>query len=285
VERRKRTPRPERRPRARRGSGIAALRGRIVHAAGTAGRAFGKGLVATRDRLLAARPGVRRAGGRAGSALRPVAAGIFRAAAVAERSLRAVWRGGSRAVGAAVARLDRLLTPERAVFAVTIAAVACLVVSQFIDYRGVQVGQPGYAAVSAIAPPPEVDVQKTGQAHSYLLIPVAGLAALFAAAALSPKRRRLGLFVVLAGLAGIAVSLLVDMPKGLDEGTAAIRFSGAHAMLRDGFYAQIAACGALVFCGLLLGLRPGPARGRARASRARRRRRPRRRPSLARSGT
>jgi hypothetical protein len=228
---------------------------------------------------------MRRARSRAGAALRPVIATIFRAAAVAERLLRAAWRAGSRGLGAVVGRLDRLITPERAVFGVAIAAVACLVVSQFTDYRGVQVGQPDYAEVSAIAPPPEVDVQTTGQAHSYLLIPVAGIAALAALASLSAKRRRLGLFVALAGLAGIAVSLLVDMPKGLDEGTAAVRFSGAHATLEDGFYAQLAACGALVFCGLLLGLRRGPARGHARARRPKRRRGSRRRPSLARSGT
>ena len=273
------------RARTRKGAPLTALRRRVTGVAGMTVRSFGRGLVATRERLLAARPALRRGRRGLGRVLAPMAAAVFSAAGVLERALRSAWRGARRATRSLVRSLDRVITPKRAVFGVAVAAAACLVVSQFVDYHGVQVGQPGYADVSSIAPPPEVDVKKTGEAHSYLLIPVAVLAVLAAAAALSPRRRRLGLFVVVAGLAGIAVSLLVDMPKGLDEGSASVRFSGAHAVLEDGFYAQIAACGVLVYCGLLLGLRAGPARRRARSPRPRRRRGPRRRPSLARSGT
>ena len=89
-------------------------------------------------------------------------------------------------------------------------------------------------------------------------------------------------------MSAIAVSLLVDLPSGLDEGSASLRFAGAHATLEDGFYAELAASGVLLYCGLLLALRPRAARRGARARRPRPRpRRPdaRRKPRLARSGT
>ena len=95
--------------------------------------------------------------------------------------------------------------------------------------------------------------------------------------------------MALAGLAGLAVTLLIDMPSGLDAGSAGARFSGAHAVLREGFYAQLAACAGLVICGaaLWLDLRAAHsgARSRARSSRRRRARRSRKAPSLAESGT
>ena len=76
------------------------------------------------------------------------------------------------------------------------------------------------------------------------------------------------------------------MPKGLDEGALGIRYNGAHAVLRDGFYAQLAACAGLVICGAALSLDLRAARSgvRKRARRSSRRRRPqrsRKAPSLA----
>ena len=96
--------------------------------------------------------------------------------------------------------------------------------------------------------------------------------------------------MALAGLAGLAVTLLIDMPSGLDAGRAGVRFSGAHAVLREGFYAQLAACAGLVICGAALSLDLRAARSgvRKRARRSSRRRRPqrsRKAPSLAESGT
>ena len=164
--------------------------------------ALGKGLVATGERARAAQPALRRGWKRLGALLAPVLALIFRGLAIGERATRGFLRWALRAVKVTTRVLDRWITPERAVFGVAVAAAACLVVAQYTDYRGVQVGQPGYVGVSSIAPPPEVDVKTAGEAHSYLLVPVAGLAALAAAGALLTGRRGFGLMVALGGLVG-----------------------------------------------------------------------------------
>ena len=67
----------------------------------------------------------------------------------------------------------------------------------------------------------------------------------------------------------IAIALIVDVPKGLDEGAAAVAYEGAEASLLEGFWLQIAAGAVLIACGLLLPryLRPRPRRRRAAADR------------------
>lgn len=250
--------------------------------------ALTRGLRATAGRGRGARPALKRAGEGARRQLRPAAAAVFRLAAGLEHGLQAGSGTLAASLGAGVTRLSRVLTPERAVFGVTVAAAGCLLVSQFVDYRGVEIGEPGYAEVTSIAPPPQRSQETPNEAHAYLLIPVALAAIGLAAVALVRRRWRLGRLVSVAGLAAVAVTLVVDMPSGLDEGKAKVLFAGAHAKLNDGFYAELAASTVLVLCGLLLAANLRPARRPERGPRpARRRRRPRLRkaPSLARSGT
>jgi hypothetical protein len=220
---------------------------------------------------------LRGAGGRlaraAGRRLRPVAVLVLRGFSRGERALRrasaAATRGATRA--------SSVVTPRRAVCAVVLASAICLVVSQFVSYRSVEIGQPGYAGLTAAAPP-TVGVRTAGEASSYVLVPIALLAAIAAAMALAPGRRGLGRVVVALGLLSIAVIGIVDLPAGLDAGAQASRFAGATAVLEEGFYAQLAAAAGLVVGGLLYYARPCRIRinlsGRA-ASGRRRRRRPR----------
>ncbi len=280
---------------------IAAARRRI-------GAAFSAAAVATRkvDRAVArriewarprlgrglrrARMAVSRAAKAVGRRLRPVGVLVLRGFSKAERALR---RAGLAATRAAT-RGSSVVTPQRAVCGVMLASAICLVVSQFVSYRGVEIGQPAYAGLPA-ANPPTVDVRTAGEAHSYLLIPLALLAAGTAALALRTGRRGLGRIVLALGLLSIAVILFVDLPAGLDAGTQTSRFSGATAVLDDGFYAELAAATGLVLGGLLYYARPCRIRinlsGRV-ASARRRRRRPQassrdrvaRRPSPRRSG-
>lgn len=209
-----------------------------------------------------------------GPRLRPPAALFFRGLAIGERSLR---RGCAAAVRAATAA-SAVVTPRRAVGFVIVAAGACLVASQFIDYRGVEIGQPGYAHLPGVARPPTVDVRTAGQAHSYLLLPLGLVAAVLGVLCARRDRRRLGLGVIGLGLVSIAVILLVDLPHGLDAGAETSRFAGASAVLEDGFYAELAAAGGLVLAGLLYYARPCLIRinssGRAASARRRRPRRP-----------
>jgi hypothetical protein len=209
-----------------------------------------------------------------GPRLRPLAAFLFRCLAAVDRAVR---RACAAAVAAATAT-SAVITPRRALGLAIFAIGGCLLASQFIDYRGVEIGQPGYAGLPEAATPPTVSVKTAGQAHAYLLVPLGGLAALLGLPCARRERRSLGLAVAALGLAALAVILLVDLPNGLDAAADSSRFAGATAVLDDGFYGELAAAAGLVLVGLLYYARPCLIRisssGRA-ASARRRRRRPR----------
>jgi hypothetical protein len=209
----------------------------------------------------------------AGKRLRPAGVLLLRVFARGERLLRRVGAALTRAA----TRASGAITPQRAVCGVVLASAICLIVSQFVSYRSIEIGQPGYAGLAAAAPP-TVGAKTPVDAHSFVLIPIALLAAIAAALALRPRRRGLGRVVVALGLLAVAVIGLVDLPAGLDEGAQASRFAGATAVLDNGFYAQLAAAAGLVLGGLLYYARPCRIRinlsGRAASARRRRRRRP-----------
>jgi hypothetical protein len=223
-----------------------------------------------------ARAALRRAGVWVGPRLRPVAVGSLRGIALGERWLR---RGCATAARLAT-RASTVLTPQRAIGAAIVIAGAGLVASQFVDYRAIEIGQPGYAGLGGVARPPTVDVETAGQAHAYLLVPLGLVAAALGLLASIRDRRRLGVLVAVLGLIALAAILAIDLPSGLDEGAESSRFAGATAVLEDGFYAELAAAAGLVVAGLLYYARPCRIRinssGRAASAR---RRRPRRRAS------
>ena len=177
----------------------------------------------------------------------------------------------ARGARAAIRAAERAVTPQRAVGAVILAAAITLGVSQFVDYRGVGIGTPLYEGVEGVTPPPQTDKEPTGAAHSYVMLPIAVLAIGALAFALR-GRWQLGRAIALLGAAVIAVTLLVDMPKGLDEGQAARDFEGTEALLLEGFWVQLSSAAVLVVTGLLLSryvrLGHGTARGRSGRSRA-----------------
>jgi len=188
--------------------------------------------------------------------LRPLLSRFFKVLAAGERWVRRGWALLVRAGTAA----SRVVTPARAGALVVAAAGALLVASQFIDYRAVEIGQPGYARLpdvaNDVANVPTTEEKTAGDAHLYLLVPVGVAAIGLGALALRRERRRLGLLVAALGLLSLAVILLVDLPHGLDEGAQTSRFAGTSAVLEDGFYAELAAAGAMVLAGLLYYARP-----------------------------
>jgi hypothetical protein len=270
---------------------IAAARGRIGPAlrklsrrparwSRTLDRAANRGLERAHPVLLESahrsRRGWRRTVAWAGPRVRPVAARFFRVLATGER-----WvRRGCAAAGRAATRLSAVLAPPRGIALVIAAAGVALVASQFLDYRAVEIGQPGYADLPVAAPPPTADVKTAGEAHAYLLVPLGALAFGLGALGAVRTRRRLGLVVAVLGSIAVATILLVDLPNGLDAGIQTSRFAGATAVLEDGFYAELAAAAGLLVAGLLYYARPCRIRislsGRAASAR---RRRPRRRAS------
>jgi hypothetical protein len=211
--------------------------------------------------------------------LRPLLRLLFLVLAFAERIFRA---GGRAAVRGATAAAG-VLTPRRAIGLVIAGAGALLVVSQFLDYHGVQIGGAQYAGLGDVAKPPTVDVQKAGEAHSYVLVPIGALVALAGLVMVlrgGRAARRAALGAIALGAASLAVILLVDLPHGTDVGAQSSRFAGASAVLEKGFAAELAAAGGVVLGGLLYYARPCLIRinlsGRAASAR---RRRPRRRAS------
>ena len=256
------------RARAARAGGAAGLRG--------AGKASAAGVRATRERARKAAPTLARPARAVLGVLGRVLAVFFLACALVERVLRFAWRLISKNLVALANRLDRVLTPERVAFGLVAAAAVSLIVSQFVDYRGVEVGQPGYEDVEQIAPAPQRLQETPGEAHAYLLIPVALAAVGIAAVGLRRRRWQLGRLVAIAGLLSIALILAFDLPRGLDEGRAEILFAGANATLTEGFWAELAASVGLVIGGLLLAvnLRQRPVGGRASRGAAAKRRWP-----------
>jgi hypothetical protein len=234
------------------------------------GRSLRAGALALLRLLVGAVQEIVKAVVAAGEAIGRLELKVARALRGPLRRVREVTRGAMRAT-------DRAVTPSRAVAAVVLAAAVLLGLSQFVDYRGVGIGVPLYEGVEAVAPPPQTDRQPAGSAHSYVLLPIAVLV-LGAMAFALRGRWQLGRAISLLGVIGVAVSLLIDIPAGLDEGEAALGFEGAEAMLVEGFWIQLACSGVLVVTGLLLGryvrLERGPAARRARRSSARRRREP-----------
>jgi hypothetical protein len=211
--------------------------------------------------------------------LRPLLRWFFLALTAGEAALQALGRVATRVATA----LAGVLTPRRALGLTIAAAGALLIVSQFLAYHGVQIGQRSYAGLPEVAKVPTVDLQKAGQAHSYVLVPVGALVVVLGLAMIlrgGRTGRLAALGAILAGVASLAVILLIDLPHGTDVGSQSSRFAGAVAVLEKGFAAELAAAGGVVLGGVLYYARPCLIRislsGRAASAR---RRRPRRRAS------
>lgn len=184
-----------------------------------------------------------------------------------------------RRLGAVVAALSRAITPTRGLL---IAAVGCAILlglSQFADYRGVQIGPDSSdAGVALVAPAPEVDRAELGTAHGYAMVPVALLVIAILVLAARTGRWQLCRLVALIGVGVVAVSFLIDRPEGLDEGAVALNFADAEAKLLGGFWVQVFAGIGLILTSLLLGAEIRKARPKGAGGKDQRRRERRRKP-------
>lgn len=180
------------------------------------------------------------------------------------RALRPALVGFWRLLIAALAFAARHLTPARAVAAVALVAAGALIASQWLDYHSVSVGTDAYSGdVGVVAPAPEVETEIAGNAHAWVMVPL-GLAAIAVLGFALTKRRRAAALLAPIGVLVIAIALIIDLPKGLDEGAAAIAYDGAEASLLEGFWLEIATGAVLIASGLMLRryLRPRPAQAR-----------------------
>jgi hypothetical protein len=197
-----------------------------------------------------------------------------RAGALTLAAWRVVWPlllAGVRVLRAILRIAEVQITPARGTAAVLAVAIGVLAVSQFIDYREVRAGVPDYAGVEGVAPAPVIpgSTETTGSAHAYVMLLIA--AAAFALLVMAMRGRwRMARLLAPLGLAVIAISVLVDAPKGLDEGVTAVQFEGAEADLLAGFWTQLVAGAVIAVIGPVLALNLSRGRRPAEARRERR---------------
>ncbi len=143
------------------------------------------------------------------------------------------------------------VTPARGLAVAALAATIALGASQFTDYRAVEIGAPQYRAVENVAPAPEVDPRSPRSAHGVVVLAIA-VAGLFVTAFAVGRNWRLARLLTVLGMAAILICLLVDAPQGLREGSYAIDYEGAKAILLAGFWAQLWSAVTLAVVGPLL---------------------------------
>ena len=179
--------------------------------------------------------------------------------------LRVALRGGRTTLSLA----ERHLTPARGIAVVALAATITLGASQFSDYRGVEVGAPQYRAVEEVAPAPQVDRESPRDAHGVAVFAIA-VAALFTTSFAVARNWRLARLLLFLGAAVVLISLIVDLPNGLDEGPTGIQYQGAEAVLLEGFWVQLWSGVTLTVAGPLLAVQLRGERASRRAQGARR---------------
>lgn len=155
--------------------------------------------------------------------------------------LVAAWRLAARGLALA----QRTITPTRATAGVALLTAVALAGSQWADLSGIRVGADSYIGLEGVAPAPQVSEKSVGGAHAWAGVPLALLAAAIVAGSLT-GRPRLAYGLIPIGAVVVAISLLVDRPEGLDEGTAAIAYQSVTAELLAGFWAQLMSGGVLI---------------------------------------
>ena len=181
---------------------------------------------------------------RLGPAIRWLIAGLLellRAVGAGLSTLGRLLAAAASRLGRAVVVLDRHVTPRRALLGVVAAGIAALIASKFLDFRATEIGQAAYDPIQEITRAPRIDIQTPMDSHSILLLAVGAMALVGLAGAAVTSRRAFGGLIAVAGIITIAVTLLVDLPKGLDVAVAEISYSGVAAVLLSGFWAQLAA--------------------------------------------
>jgi hypothetical protein len=160
---------------------------------------------------------------------------------------------------------EREVTPARGLCIVAVAASVALGASQFSDYRAVQVGAPQYRTVQSVAPAPEVDQKSPRSAHGVAVFVIA-VACLFVTVFAATRNWRLARLLLFLGAAVVLLSLIVDLPQGLREGSIGLDYEGANAVLLGGFWAQLFSAATLMVIGPLLAVQLRAERDARRAA-------------------
>jgi hypothetical protein len=176
--------------------------------------------------------------------------------------------------GRGLAWAERVATPARVTVAVALLTAVALAGSQWADLSSISVGTDAYEGLEDVAPAPAVSEKTVGSAHMWVGVPLAVVAALLIIGS-ARGRRGLARLLIPIGIAVVAISLLIDRPEGLDEGSDALAYKSVTAELLPGFWAQLVSGIVLILLAVVLTwvlkperATPRPAReGRARAKR------------------
>ena len=203
-----------------------------------------------------------------GGVIVSILAGLIRALGRAGAAVLALLATALKALGRILLALDRVVTTRRGLIVVALAAGTLLIVSQFLDFKAIEIGQPGYADVNEITRAPRQEAQTPLDHHSLVLVLAGAIAVLTAIAAALTRRRVTGLVLVVAGGLALGVALLVDLPAALDTADAELAFAGVKGVILSGFWLEVGAGAVLVVSGLGLVLdAPAPKRVRSRQRR------------------
>ena len=146
---------------------------------------------------------------------------------------------------------ERIITPARGLAVVTICALLTLGATQFVDYRGVRIDAPQYREAGDVTQAPQKGREAPTWAHGPWVVVLAGAGLALTGFALA-GRWRLARLLAVIGAITIALSLIVDAPKGLDEGGLSQLYEGTEAILLGDFWVQLASGAVLVVAGPLL---------------------------------
>ena len=153
--------------------------------------------------------------------------------------------------GRALRWAQRVVTPARVTVAVALLTAVALAASQWADLSAISTGVDAYEGLEDVVAPPEVTTKTVGDAHAWIGVPLAMLAAILI---IGSVRGRPGLarLLVPIGIAVIAISLLIDRPEGLDQGNDAVAYESVTADLLTGFWAQLVSGVVLILLSFVL---------------------------------
>ncbi|MGB0121374.1 MAG: hypothetical protein WBP55_10520 [Solirubrobacterales bacterium] len=157
---------------------------------------------------------------------------------------------GFSGLGRLLLALDRVVTARRAFTLIALVAAGLLITSQFMDFRAIEIGQPGYVQVQDITRAPRTEVKTPIDTHSLFLVAIGILALGAAAATLLGRRRIAGLVLTSCGAVVLITGIAVDLPVALDVADAQLAYSGVKAILLAGFWLELAAGTVLLVSGL-----------------------------------
>lgn len=158
---------------------------------------------------------------------------------------------GWHLAGRALSWAQRVVTPARVTVAVALLTALALAGSQWADLSSISTGTDAYEGLEDVVAAPEVTTKTVGDAHAWVGVPLAVLAALLIVGSVR-GRPGLARLLIPIGIAVIAISLLIDRPEGLDEGNDAVAYESVTADLLPGFWAQLVSGGVLILLALVL---------------------------------